>query len=551
MSVTKVVALLLVLPTGSLGASCSAGYKKATVFCSSSATTASSCNSACCGLDDTKCLKYSGSIVCAAGKYKDSSTLATTTTAAGGANKNTDCCTAEAACSAGSCSPGYKKKATLTNLYCTSSATTAAACNANCCELDDTKCLKHAGTIACAAGKFNDAAALAGTAAGASGANKNTACCTAAAACSAGSCSPGYKKKATLTNLYCTSSATTAAACNANCCELDDTKCLNYVASISCAAGKYNNAAALADTAAGASGANKNTACCTAKAACSAGSCSPGYKKKATLTNLYCTSSATTAAACNTNCCELDDTKCLNYAGSISCASGKYNDAAALAGTAAGAAGANKNTACCTAKASCSSGSCSAGYTKSLAYCSSSLTTAASCNSGCCTIDDTKCLKYSGSISCAAGKYKDSSTLATTTTAAGGANKDTDCCTAKAACSAGSCSPGYKKKATLTNLYCTSSATTAAACNADCCELDDTKCAYYVNTAVCPAGKYKDTAVAGTAVSAGGANKITVCCTAKAVCSTNVDQGGSVSEGLQLTPKVFVLLAAMATVWLK
>jgi len=385
MSVTKVVALLLVLPTGSLGASCSAGYKKATVFCSSSATTASSCNSACCGLDDTKCLKYSGSIVCAAGKYKDSSTLATTTTAAGGANKNTDCCTAEAACSAGSCSPGYKKKATLTNLYCTSSATTAAACNANCCELDDTKCLKHAGTIACAAGKFNDAAALAGTAAGASGANKNTACCTAAAACSAGSCSPGYKKKATLTNLYCTSSATTAAACNANCCELDDTKCLNYVSSISCAAGKYNNGAALADTAAGASGANKNTACCTAKAACSAGSCSPGYKKKATLTNLYCTSSATTAAACN----------------------------------------------------------------------------------------------------------------------------------------------------------------------ADCCELDDTKCMYYANTAVCPAGKYKDASVAGIAVSAGGANKLTVCCIAKAVCSTNVDQGGSVSEGLQLTPKVFVLLAAMATVWLK
>merc|ERR1719253_1979320 len=372
----------------------------------SSATTAASCNNDCCELDNTKCGNYYSSISCATGKYKDATVIGTET-AAGGANKNTDCCIAKATCSAGTCSAGYKKKSTLANLYCTSSATTAASCNANCCDIDNTKCLNYGSTISCAsAATYWDAAASAGTAAGAAGVDKNTACCTARALCSAyATCSAGWIKS----QAYCSSSATTTAACNSGCCQLDETKCAKYASSLACATGKYYDNTASAAMATALGGANKNTDCCTTKAACSTGTCSTGYRKKITLTNLVCTSSATTAASCNTNCCDLDTTKCLAHSSTISCAAGKYFDAAASAGVATTTA--DKNTACCIDKAACSAGTCSAGYKKKSTltnlHCTSSATTAASCNTDCCELDDTKCGNYYSSVSCATGKYKD------------------------------------------------------------------------------------------------------------------------------------------------
>jgi len=253
------------------------------------------------------------------------------------------------ALASGTCSSGYMEaKGT-----CSTSTADAASCNSRCCDLDDTKCAKYASSLTCATGKYYDYTASAATATAAGGANKNTDCCTAKAACSAGTCSTGYKKKSTLTNLVCTSSATTAASCNNDCCELDDTKCANYISSLSCATGKYIDAT-VAGTATAAGGANKNTDCCIAKATCSAGTCAAGYKKKSTLANLYCTSSATTAVSCNNDCCDMDNTKCLFYQSSISCAAGKYRDATASAGTATAAGGLNKNTDCCTAKTLCS-----------------------------------------------------------------------------------------------------------------------------------------------------------------------------------------------------
>jgi len=191
-----------------------------------------------------------------------------------------------------------------------------------------------------------------------------------------GTCSAGFEQR----KPTCISQQSNPASCNANCCELDDTKCFNYQGSISCATGKYWDAVTSAGTATAAGGANKNTDCCSAKAQCSATgvSCSAGYKLKGDLTGLYCASSATDAASCNTNCCVLDDTKCLNYQTSISCATGKYWDAATSAGTATTAA--NKNTNCCTAQALCSTGTCSAGYKKSQSLCSSSAASVMSCN---------------------------------------------------------------------------------------------------------------------------------------------------------------------------
>jgi len=176
-------------------------------------------------LDDTKCLNYQSSLGCDATHYWDSAAAGTSTTAA---TKKTSCCTAKATCASGSCSPGYKKKASLTGLTCTYKETTAASCNSACCELQ-----------------------------------------TPNAACSAGSCSPGYKKKASLTGLTCSTADTSAASCNTNCCVLDDTKCLNYASSIVCGNRRYWTTGS-AGTATAVGGASKNTDCCTAKATCAA-----------------------------------------------------------------------------------------------------------------------------------------------------------------------------------------------------------------------------------------------------------------------------------------
>ena len=140
---------------------------------------------------------------------------------------------------AGTCPAGYKLNSSLTDLYCTSFATDAVSCNANCCEPDDTKCFYYVGSLSCATSKYYDPAS-AGTATYNGGADKNTDCCTAKAACSASgtSCSAGYKKRSTLTDLYCTSSATNAASCNPICCEKDTTKC-GGLASNPCSSTEY------------------------------------------------------------------------------------------------------------------------------------------------------------------------------------------------------------------------------------------------------------------------------------------------------------------------
>merc|ERR1712080_619443 len=100
-------------------------------------------------------------------------------------------------------------------------------------------------------------------------------CCTAKETCAVAVCAAGYKKKANVDSLSCASDR--ASCASDKCCEKDNTKC-GGLTGISCAFGSYDErttwtakttkAAQDAWNNKPATEATKNTACCTAKAAC-------------------------------------------------------------------------------------------------------------------------------------------------------------------------------------------------------------------------------------------------------------------------------------------
>jgi len=93
------------------------------------------------------------------------------------------------------------------------------------------------------------------------------------------------------------------------------------------------------------------------------------------------------------------------------------------------------------------------------------------------------------------------------------------------------CGPGYKIKAKLDGLFCTSSTASAATCMA-CCEKDATKCGGQDSIA-CGAGKYLDPSKAGTAI---GSDKVAACCKARAAsynftCASRTEGNSSLCRG--------------------
>ena len=117
------------------------------------------------------------------------------------------------------CATGWKLKATLTNLKCTSATKSATACK-TCCD-DKAKCAGN--TVTCASGKYLDSS-KAGAAAGADDAARKTACCTDMATCANrfsfdAMCGTGMKKKASAAATKCTSNA--ASCSKSTCCEDD------------------------------------------------------------------------------------------------------------------------------------------------------------------------------------------------------------------------------------------------------------------------------------------------------------------------------------------
>jgi len=170
-------------------------------------------------------------------------------------------------------------------------------------------------------------------------ATPKTACCTAKAKCTASPTCPAGMKAKTSTGfaaIECASASCSAATC----CDPDDTKCKG--SSTQCESGFFLDP--LKDGAAVT--ATPKTACCTAKAKCTASPTCPAGMKAKTSTGFAAIECA--SASCSaTTCCDPDATKCGGAA--RQCDSGFYLDTS----KAGAAVTATPKTACCTAKATC------------------------------------------------------------------------------------------------------------------------------------------------------------------------------------------------------
>jgi len=361
-----------------------------------------------------------------------------------------------------------------------------------------------------------------------------------------------WTKKATLTSLYCSSSAVTQTTCVTGCCQVDTTKC--GASDPSCATGKFWDMTK-SQTARGADATAAKTNCCTAQAKCSTMTCPAGYVLDTTKSNNYCK-----GAACNPildlGCCKADATKCASKIGQdCGAATGKFQDSTKY-GNAIGADW-KATSACCSQSAVCTGYTgCPAGKKLKAAhattYCSGTAcsTSSTADQAKCCEADTTKC---GGTVvTCDAGKFKDSSKAGT----AKGADAKAACCTAKAKCAVAVCSTGMKLKSNAATLYCAGAAcvattTTKAGDTSTCCENDTTKC--LGATVTCDAGQYKDSAKNGATAGTGAAMK-TNCCTAKTTCDAFIKADlsgttkGSTSAAWQPKGQVMQVVVALATV---
>merc|ERR1712224_724799 len=148
-----------------------------------------------------------------------------------------------------------------------------------------------------------------------------------------------------------------------------------------------------------------------------------GKKKKTSVTDTSKCLGA--ASSCEATCCEADTTLC--GGNTVTCGADKYQDPT-KAGTAKGS---DAVAACCTAVATCSSVTCSAGKKKktSVTDTTKCLGAASGCEATCCEADTTLC--GGNTVTCGADKYQDSTKAGT----AKGSDAVAACCTAKATCS--------------------------------------------------------------------------------------------------------------------
>lgn len=347
-------------------------------------------------------------------------------------------------------------------------------------------------------------------------------------------CDAGYKHKADLASLHCSTSKADAASCSSTCCDVDKKKCGGL--SITCPSDKYHESTdAWKNTAA--TEKTKLTACCTEKATCGSSSymCAVGKKKKFTVfTNAqekawYATKCPGGAKSCSEVCCVDDDTKC----GGNSDVKNTDNCPNAVAAdgthyykiwTSTDADDAWKNTkitgdkaqqadrkaSCCGVRPTCSSTlfSCPAGQRKKTANkdcecvggpgtCSTVAATTCGATASCCEPDTTTC--GGNTVSCAnANQYNPGAA------APAGVNSDSwknrkisgdvnvNCCTTQATCKDAVCKAGYKKKANVDKNFCPTNRDSCAEASGGCCEKDNTKCGGVTQVIQCAYGFYDE-----------------------------------------------------------
>merc|ERR1719506_1142087 len=167
--------------------------------------------------------------------------------------------------------------------------------------------------------------------------------------------------------------------------------------------------------------------------------CPTGYTNKQSAVSTKCSSNANSCSAAS--CCTPKTGTC-NAAGVV-CTGGLVTDPKKNSNQ-AGATVSEKQTNCCSAKATCADVKCTAGYEAkysppSSQKCSGAVSTC----SGCCKTKTGTCGAEATNI-CDAGFYKDSKKNGNT---AGDATaRKTNCCSAKATCADVKCTAGYEAK---------------------------------------------------------------------------------------------------------
>lgn len=287
--------------------------------------------------------------------------------------------------------------------------------------------------------------------------------------------------------------------------------------------------------------------------------CAAGTKHKKDLTGLLCSTNRADAASCQA-CCESNSATCGGL--NPSCDSNHYRYVIPTGKTTAttavlnawknlAATDTNKNTACCTKKATCASSgyTCAKGYKKKAGVTTNCKYDVASCgekDSGCCEANPFVC---GGKLIAKAGAETTATAVAPTTCAKVGTqelamgsgsawegqevytkNKKTNkgplqteyeaaCCIPKPTCasqqfSKSVCPKGYKKNTDQTK-QCTS----AENCKTTCCTADPANqvCSTFATSVVCASDRYYDARLKDTPATATTAPQ--KCCSAKASCA--------------------------------
>lgn len=361
------------------------------------------------------------------------------------------------------CSPGHKHKANLTGLMCIDATKTAANCNSECCEADESTCggieAKKSTTIVCPYGQYKDVTSDAWKKTPTTTKTMVTKCCKAKATCDqltsatlpAGFVSTGTNKKA-----FCEGDVKSCGQSGA-CVKVDTLKCR---------------------------GDAKGDTLAKAQAACKAGSKVLKEKWEGILLN---------GKTFEVSCCQ--EVACSSTL--ITCYPGTKK-----AGTAAAQPWkkaketplATKDTTKCTE------------------------TTVAKCKEACCVADEKTCggltfkTQVSGAVNAAAITCGTDTYIPTTVgtiddsnlaewrkrpvTAAGGGTPTTKeitaaCCLSKPKCSTHYCPAGMKKKKSVTS---TTTCSRLGACDTECCEADQQKCGSFLTSLACPYGTFDESA---------------------------------------------------------
>jgi len=379
--------------TAALGVTtqCSAGFVHKDditgLMCMSNVNNAASCNSECCKNDENTCggIDAKKPIHCAYNQFKAGDD-AWQKTPATSATAEKVCCAAKATCASATCPAGYKLNTQVEQRLCAGDAKSCGdsfgdlAASGACCIKDVTLCGGNTITCANAAeGKYVTGGALEDDnwkkSVGANAAK----CCKKLPVCNAASVTCPYGQTKTSAATVCTDkkgvSSADAKDCSRKvtgkdqpnpCCTAKANTCYKIAtgkgnpADPCPALGKYIAEASYASTYI----TKKETTCCTAQATCADATCPSGYKKNKNSAAAKCggdAKSCVKAAMLNT-CCTLNVQTCGGLSG-INCKYGYFNEKTMWNGDTAQsvkdawnnkpANATNKNTNCCTARATC------------------------------------------------------------------------------------------------------------------------------------------------------------------------------------------------------